>query len=132
MWIEINADSLLPVPDIRSGMESYRKILSAISKISAYGISKQKYRELKDWWELEEFTGTSCNSIEQELYINLLFSNIAALVKTEADNIVREKAFVKNKWAYQAKKDFYHRRSQSSYAQVPFYVHGNTASYHEF
>ena len=30
------------------------------------------------------------------------------------------------------KKDFYHRRSQSSYAQVPFYVHGNTASYHEF
>ena len=65
-----------------------------------------KYRELKDWWELEEFTGTSCNSIEQELYINLLFSNIAALVKTEADNIVREKAFVKNKWAYQAKRTF--------------------------
>ena len=65
-----------------------------------------KYRELKDWWELEEFTGTNCNSIEQELYINLLFSNIAALVKTEADNIVREKAFVKNKWAYQAKRTF--------------------------
>lgn len=40
-----------------------------------------KYRELKDWWELEEFTGTSCNSVEQELYINLLFSNIVALVK---------------------------------------------------
>ena len=35
--IEINADSLLPVPDIRSGMESYRKFIG-ISKISAYGI----------------------------------------------------------------------------------------------
>ena len=27
MWIEINADSLLPVPDTRSGMESYRKFI---------------------------------------------------------------------------------------------------------
>ena len=35
-----------------------------------------------------------------------LFSNIAALVKTEADNIVMKKAFVKNKWAYQAKRTF--------------------------
>ena len=65
-----------------------------------------KYRELKEWWELEEFTGTSCNSIEQELYINLLFSNLAALVKTEADSIVKQKAFVKNKWAYQSKRTF--------------------------
>lgn len=65
-----------------------------------------KYRELKEWWELEEFTGTSCNSIEQELYINLLLSNISALVKSEADNIVKQKAFVKNKWAYQSKRTF--------------------------
>ena len=35
-----------------------------------------------------------------------LFSNIAALVKTEADNIVMKKVFVKNKWAYQAKRTF--------------------------
>lgn len=65
-----------------------------------------KYRELKEWWELEEFTGTSCNSIEQELYINLLFSNIAALIKAEADNLVAQKAFLKNKWAYQSKRTF--------------------------
>ena len=38
MWIEINADSLLPVPDIGSGTESYRKFIG-ISKISAYGES---------------------------------------------------------------------------------------------
>ena len=36
MWIEINADSSLLVPDIGSGMESYRKFIG-ISKISAYG-----------------------------------------------------------------------------------------------
>lgn len=65
-----------------------------------------KYRELKEWWELEEFTGTSCNSVEQELYINLLFSNIAALIKAEADNLVAQKAFLKNKWAYQSKRTF--------------------------
>lgn len=65
-----------------------------------------KYRELKEWWELEEFTGTSCNSVEQELYINLLFSNIAALIKAEADNIVAQKVFLKNKWAYQSKRTF--------------------------
>ena len=65
-----------------------------------------KYREFKEWWELEEFTGTSCNSVEQELYINLLFSNIAALIKSEADSIIKQKAFVKNKWAYQAKRTF--------------------------
>ena len=35
-----------------------------------------------------------------------LSSNIAALVKTEADNIVMKKAFVKNKYAYQAKRTF--------------------------
>lgn len=65
-----------------------------------------KYRELKGWWELEEFTGTSCNSVEQELYINLLFSNIAALIKSEADSIVKQKAFIKNKWGYQSKRTF--------------------------
>ena len=65
-----------------------------------------KYRELKEWWELEEFTGTNCNSIEQELYINLLFSNIVALVKSEADKIVKQTAFIKNKWAYQSKRTF--------------------------
>ena len=65
-----------------------------------------KYRELKEWWELEEFTGTSCNSIEQELYINLLLSNIAALVKAGADEIVNQKAFIKNKWSYQSKRTF--------------------------
>lgn len=65
-----------------------------------------KYRELKEWWELEEFTGTSCNSVEQELYINLLFSNIAALIKSEADSIVKQKAFIKNKWGCQSKRTF--------------------------
>ena len=56
-----------------------------------------KYRELKEWWELEEFIGTSCNSIEQELYINLLLSNLAALVKAEADDLVTQKTLLKNK-----------------------------------
>ena len=65
-----------------------------------------KYRELKEWWELEEFIGTSCNSIEQELYINLLLSNLAALVKAEADDLVTQKTLLKNKWTYQSKRTF--------------------------
>ena len=39
LWIEINADSSLLVPDIGSGMESYRKFIG-ISKISTYGKSR--------------------------------------------------------------------------------------------
>lgn len=65
-----------------------------------------KYRELKEWWELEEFTGTTCNSVEQELYINLLLSNIAALVKTEADTMIQNDTVVKKAWTYQAKRTF--------------------------
>jgi len=36
LWIKINADSLLTMPDIGSGMEPYRNFIG-ISKISAYG-----------------------------------------------------------------------------------------------
>ena len=35
-----------------------------------------------------------------------MFSNLAALVKTEAGNIVKQKAFIKSKWAYQSKRTF--------------------------
>ena len=38
--------------------------------------------------------------------VNLLFSNIAALIKSEADSIVKQKAFIKNKWGYQSKRTF--------------------------
>ena len=54
MWIKINADSLLTMPDIGSGMESYRNFIG-ISKISAYGQSKQNIRNWKAALLLKNF-----------------------------------------------------------------------------
>ena len=44
MRVEINADNLFPVPGIASGMGYYKKFIG-ISKISAYGLSKQNIRK---------------------------------------------------------------------------------------
>ena len=46
---------------------------------------KLKYNELKNQFLLEEFSGATSTSIEQEFFINLLLSNIASLLKKAAD-----------------------------------------------
>ena len=46
---------------------------------------ESKYEKLKNQFLLEEFSGATSTSIEQEFYINLLLSNLSALVKCTAD-----------------------------------------------
>ena len=41
--------------------------------------------ELKNQFLLEEFSGATSTSVEQEFFINLLLSNITALLKSSAD-----------------------------------------------
>jgi hypothetical protein len=65
-----------------------------------------KYGELKNQLLLEEFNGATSVSIEQEFYINLLFSNLASLVKTSADAKIEETANPNNKFRYQANRAF--------------------------
>jgi hypothetical protein len=65
-----------------------------------------KYDELKNQLLLEEFNGATSISVEQEFYINLLYSNLASLVKTSADAKIEETADPDNKYRYQANRSF--------------------------
>lgn len=55
---------------------------------------------------MEEFSGATSTSIEQEFFINLLLSNLAALIKASADEIIEEKARSANKFRYQANRAY--------------------------
>ena len=65
-----------------------------------------KYGELKNQFLLEEFSGATSTSIEQEFFINLLLSNIASLMKSAADEEIKEKARSSNKYRYQANRAY--------------------------
>ena len=65
-----------------------------------------KYRELKNRLCLEEFSGTTAVSIMQEFYINVLLSNLASLIKNEADNNLQIPAESANKHRYQSNRSF--------------------------
>ena len=65
-----------------------------------------KYGELKNQFLLEEFSGSTSTSIEQEFFINLLLSNISALLKSSADEEIRQKQNRSNKFRYQANRAF--------------------------
>ena len=67
---------------------------------------KLNYNELKNQFLLEEFSGATSTSIEQEFFINLLLSNIASLLKKAADEKIEEKTRRTNKFRYQANRAF--------------------------
>jgi len=70
-----------------------------------WGLEK-KYGELKNQFLLEEFSGATSTSVEQEFFINLLLSNITALLKSSADEEIRKGAKKSNKYRYQANRSF--------------------------
>ena len=65
-----------------------------------------KYGELKNQCLMEEFSGATSTSIEQEFFINLLLSNLASLVKCAADDHIKENANPNNKYRYQANRAY--------------------------
>lgn len=65
-----------------------------------------KYHELKYRINLEEFNGATSNSIRQEFFINLLISNLASLIKNDADERIDASANPGNKYRYQANRTF--------------------------
>ena len=67
---------------------------------------EQKYGELKNQFMMEEFSGATSTSIEQEFFINLLLSNLAALIKASADEMIEKKARSTNKFRYQANRAY--------------------------
>lgn len=65
-----------------------------------------KYNELKNQLLLEEFNGATAVSVEQEFYINLLYSNLASLAKSYADTEIEEAAKPDNRFRYQANRAY--------------------------
>lgn len=63
-----------------------------------------KYMELKSRWELEEFHGAAHTCVEQEFFLNMLLSNLAALIKADADREIKNTAKPGNKYRYQANR----------------------------
>jgi len=67
-----------------------------------------KYKELKSYFKIEEFNGATKTAVFQEFYINMLFSNLASLIKNQADDHIDHTINAKrtNKYRYQANRAF--------------------------
>ena len=65
-----------------------------------------KYNEIKNQLLLEEFNGATSTSVEQEFFINLLYSNLASLAKSSADSEIAENSRSDNRFRYQANRAY--------------------------
>lgn len=67
---------------------------------------ESKYNELKNRLEMEEFSGATPVSVEQEFYINMLYSNLCAIVKNDADEKIATSSRQDNEYKYQANRSY--------------------------
>lgn len=67
---------------------------------------ESKYNELKNQWGLEEFSGSASLSVMQDLFINMMYSNLSSIVKKDADIRIANSSRPDNKFAYQANRAF--------------------------
>ena len=65
-----------------------------------------KYLEFKDRWMIEEFTGTGALAVRQDFYITLLYSNLAAIIKAAADDVIQKTANPVNVYQYRARRTY--------------------------
>lgn len=65
-----------------------------------------KYKELKSRLSMEEFSGATTVSVFQEFFINMLLSNLASLIKNQADEELLVSSRSSNKYRYQANRAF--------------------------
>lgn len=65
-----------------------------------------KYLELKERLQIEDFNGATTTAILQEFYISLLLSNLSALIKGSADEVIEATNSPKNKYRYQSNRSF--------------------------
>lgn len=65
-----------------------------------------KYLELKERLQIEDFNGATKASIIQEFYIGLLMSNLSALIKDSADEVIDATSKPTNKYRYQSNRSF--------------------------
>ena len=86
-----------------------------------------KYYELKILLLLEEFNGATSISIEQEFYINLMYSNLASIIKKDADDKISHNANPENKYSYQANRAYIIGQLKDSFAPLVAFGSGKKA-----
>ena len=65
-----------------------------------------KYLEIKEHWQIEEFTGTGALAVRQDFYIIMLQSNLASFIKCQADAIIGRSARSENTYEYRARRTY--------------------------
>jgi hypothetical protein len=89
--------------------ESHFKVLYALR----WGI-ESKYRELKNRLEIENFNSLKPTCIKQEFYVAMFLSNVAAILKQEADKKISPNALLNyKKHTYQTNRSFILNRTKS-------------------
>lgn len=84
------------------------------------------YDRLKNKLLMEEFSGATSTSVEQEFFINVLYANLASLVKQQADPEIEKNADPDNAYRYQANRSFIYARLKETLA--PFLCRRDDAS----
>ena len=56
--------------------------------------------------KMKEFSGATPVSVEQEFYINMLYSNLCAIVKNDADEKIAASSRPDNEYQYQANRSY--------------------------
>lgn len=79
---------------------------------------ESKYHELKATLNIEEFNGATSISIQQEFFINLLISNLSALIKNAADEEIEKNSRPGNKYKYQANRTFIVGRVRKYFSRI--------------
>ena len=85
---------------------------------------EKKYFELKHQHLLEEFSGATAISVQQEFYINLLYSNIDSLAKAHADKKIEEHRKETNKHKYQANRAYIIGRVKEIFVKTILHIYG--------
>lgn len=65
-----------------------------------------KYLEIKEFWRMEEFTGTGVLAVCQDYYITLLHANITAIIRADADAIIAENSNSENVYQYRTRRTY--------------------------
>lgn len=65
-----------------------------------------KYKELKSRFSIEDFNGATVIAVQQEFFINMLLSNLSALIKNQVDEEIDSSTSSSNKHRYQANRSF--------------------------
>lgn len=67
---------------------------------------ESKYRELKNRLEIENFNSLKPISIKQEFFAAMFLSNLAAIIKKEADTLIAANSSASKKHSYQSNRSF--------------------------